>query len=1196
MLTAEEKELHEAIQQKSATLGTTQVDGQAARTGPSVRATLTVEGTRVNALVDSGSPVTIISLTFLLQVLANHKGAQQTAEEWAEAAEARLRRPTVTVKAYNGAEMQMHAEIVLTISFGEKQHTAPVLVQKGAPEMLLLGTDLITPLQVLQLTPNTGGELLLIAPDKPEPQHPPEVSVSLITATRIPARHEKLLRAAVPKDFGTIQALFEPAEGCSLQDAVELQPALVQPDPNGVITMVIRNNGTAPVELMPGREIGTVQPVTVIPDEETMGKSANVTVCTIDATPPERLAQLCHALQLDQTELTLAQRDSLVQVLACYSDVFALNDDELGTTHVVEHSIDTGEAQPIRQYARRIPYAMRDKLKELIEDMRRRGVIRPTRSPWASPVVLVSKRDGGIRFCVDYRRLNSVTKLDVYPLPRIDDHLDALAGSKYFSTLDLSAGFWQVPMAKDSIEKTAFVTHNGSYEFVVMPFGLTNAPATFQRLMETVLMDLMPSKCLDYIDDILVIGKTFEDHLDNLTAVLERLRAARLKLKPAKCHLIQKQVKYLGYVVSAEGVSTDPDKVRSVKDLPVPSDVGKLRAFLGLTSYYRRFIPDYAKVAKPLHTLTRKDTSYEWTAPCQEAFERLKQLLTEAPLLRFPDFSRSFRLETDASTLGLGAILAQELGDKTVRPISYASRTLLPHEKNYSASELEALGVVWAVQRFRHYSFGHHCDVYTDHQALMSLLNTPHPSGKLARWGLALQEMDLTIHYRPGKTNTNADVLSREPVDSNEADVTLVAALHTEDTCPGDNVDSMAKDQRDDPTLTAMMDYLESGVLPADRAVAKKLVLESEAYTMQDRVLYRLAPDKTQLLVVPGPKRRELFEEAHSGLFAAHQREAKVHFTLSRHYWWVGMRKDIKTWCKECEICFARKAGPSPRAPLAPIPVSGPFDRVGVDILKMPRSESGNKYVVAFVDYLTKWAETFAVPDQTALTIAKLLVEEIVPRHGVPRELLSDRGSNFLSKLMYEIYRLLGVKKINTVAYHPQTDGLVERFHRTLLDMLAKTCGDNKREWDTKLPYVMFAYRATCQESTKNSPFQLLYGRDAELPTVDMLTPSPDRRAPTSQGYHEEITHQISSAWEAAIARSHIVKAQAKQKRQYDKRVCPTNSPVNVGDIVFVHMPALTTGEDRKLNRTNKGPFRVTKVWTTGVEVVRLGRQRKSKP
>ena len=439
------------------------------------------------------------------------------------------------------------------------------------------------------------------------------------------------------------------------------------------------------------------------------------------------------------------QREQLCSLVLEFAGSFAVEHSELGCTSVVTHKIDTGDHLPIRQPPRRTPFSLRSKVRELTEEMLDHGVIQPSSSPWASPIVLVAKKDGSTRFCVDYRKLNAVTKHDMFPLPRIDDSLDLLAGTRYFSTLDLASGYWQVAMEDDSREKTAFTTQEGLFEFAVMPFGLCNAPATFQRLMERVLAGIAREKCIVYLDDILVMGKTFQEHLSNLREVFSRLSGAGLKLKPSKCKLLHKRVEFLGYVVSASGVAADPKKVSAVVHFPRPRDLKSLRTFLGLTSYYRRFVPCYSTIAQPLYTLTRKDEPFCWSDGCEEAFERLKMSLTRAPVLAYPHFDREFLLETDASGVGLGAVLSQRQDDNTIRPMAFASRTLQPHERRYGISELEALGVVWAVKHFRHYLYGYPCTVYTDHEALRSLLNTPHPSGKLARWGMAIQELNLKI-------------------------------------------------------------------------------------------------------------------------------------------------------------------------------------------------------------------------------------------------------------------------------------------------------------------------------------------------------------------------------------------------------------------------------------------------------------------
>ena len=413
--------------------------------------------------------------------------------------------------------------------------------------------------------------------------------------------------------------------------------------------------------------------------------------------------------------------------------MFELNDAELGCTDLVQHMIETGSHPPIKQQPYRTPFVQREKIGEMIDDMTERDIVKPSTSPWASPVILVPKRDGTSRFCIDYRRLNAIMTKDVYPLPRIDDILDMLGEAKYFSSLDLASGYWQVELAPDARQKSAFTMHKGLFEFIRMPFGLCNAPATFQRVMQVVLAGLEWRNCFVYLDDILIASKTFNEHLDHLREVFDRLRKVGLHLKPKKCLLLRKEVPYLGHVISKEGIRPDSAKTVKVQQFPTPVDVTKVRQFLGLVSYYRRFVPGSAQIAAPLHALTKKNAVFHWTPECDSAFSKLKELLTTPPVLSYPMFGPQceFILETDASGVGLGAILAQKQVDGSTHPIAYASRTLDSHKRNYGISELEMLALVWAMRYFRPYLLGHHTTVYTDHAACRSLLDSARPSWQI---------------------------------------------------------------------------------------------------------------------------------------------------------------------------------------------------------------------------------------------------------------------------------------------------------------------------------------------------------------------------------------------------------------------------------------------------------------------------------
>ena len=399
------------------------------------------------------------------------------------------------------------------------------------------------------------------------------------------------------------------------------------------------------------------------------------------------------------------------------------------------------------------------------------GVISPTSSPWASNVVLVRKSSGELRFCVDFRQLNSCTVKDSYPLPRIDVCMDALGGAQYFSTLDLRAGYWQVQMDPESAEKTAFVTRKGVWKFNVLAFGLSNAPAIFQRLMDLVLAGLTWQICLAFLDDIIIMSNTFDQHLERLSMVFERLRTVNLKLHPDKCQLFREEVKFLGSLVSKHGIAPDPAKIRAVENWPQPKTLTESRAFVALASYYRRHIRNFAEIARPLHELTRKDRPFHWGPPQQQAFETLKRKLTTAPVVGMPRPGGGFILDTDASDSALGAVLQQEQDGETV-VIAYASRALLAAEKSYCTTRKELLGVIYGLKQFRHYLWGSKQFLLrTDHAALTSLFRAPNPMQQQARWLGFIADFHFKIVHRAGRQHGNADSLSRKPCEREGSEV-----------------------------------------------------------------------------------------------------------------------------------------------------------------------------------------------------------------------------------------------------------------------------------------------------------------------------------------------------------------------------------------------------------------------------------------
>ena len=688
------------------------------------------------------------------------------------------------------------------------------------------------------------------------------------------------------------------------------------------------------------------------------------------------------------------QRTKVAELLIKMKRVFAVNSEDLGRTDLVEHEIDTGTARPIKQRPCHTPIAFKGEEEKEIQSMLKKGAIRESNSPWSSPVILVRKKGGSTHFCVDYRRLNEVTRTDSYPLPRMEDCLDSLAGAKYFSTVDMASGYWQIKVKDKDQEKTAFVTKSGLYEFVVMPFGLVGAPSTFERCIEKILRHLQWQTCLVYFDDIIVFSKDFTEHLHRLEQVLQRIQEAGLKLKPSKCHLFQKQVSFLGHVVSDAGIATDPKKVEAVVSWPPPINVSQVRSYLGFCSYYRRFIPNFSVIANPLSQLTRKDVPFIWSEDCQRAFEELKNRLVTSPIMAYPLDSGQYLLDTDASDVAIGAVLSQ-IQNGELKVIAYASRSLNKAERKYCVTRKELLAIVNFTQHFRHYLLGREFKVRSDHQPLKWLFNLKDPSGQVARWLEILAAYNFVIDYRPGKKHNNADGMSRRPCDPRTC------------SCPSED-DS----------------YLPCGPC--------KNVTEIQTS-------YRRSPtDGTHCLVVPRKLQQEIMEISHGSLLGGHLGQKKTLGRLRKKYFWFQMKGAVNSWIKKCIICASNKrAHKKAKGPLGRMQVGAPLDRIGTDLLgPLPLTPRGNRHILVVQDYFTKWVEIFAVPDATAETCANYILNGFISRYGIPFLLHSDQGRNYESDLIYHLCKLLGIKKTRTSPRHPAGNGMVERFNQTLIKMI----------------------------------------------------------------------------------------------------------------------------------------------------------------
>uniref|UniRef100_A0A0X3PXJ8 Transposon Ty3-I Gag-Pol polyprotein n=1 Tax=Schistocephalus solidus TaxID=70667 RepID=A0A0X3PXJ8_SCHSO len=813
-----------------------------------------------------------------------------------------------------------------------------------------------------------------------------------------------------------------------------------------------------------------------------------------------------------------------------------------------------------------------------------RNIIRPSHSPWSSPIVLVRKKDGSMRLCIDYRKLNSVTKKDSFPLPRIDATLDTLAGNTIFSTLDLASGYWQVEVRPADREKTAFAVPSGLYEFETMPFGLANAPSTFQRLMNQVLSQLIPNTCLVYMDDIIVLGKDFNNHLENLRSVFESLRQAGLTLKPSKCIFIKPRVKFLGHIVSAKGIETDDEKIRQIRDWPTPTDVSEVRSFLGLASYYRRFIKDYAHIASPLHKLTQKDVKFKWAADCATSFQTLKDKLCSSPILVFPNISSDagkFVLDTDASDNAIGAVLSQQQPDGTERVIQYLSCSLTKAERRYCVTRKEMLALTYFVEECRPYLLYRPFIVRTDHSSLTWLRNFKNPEGQVARWQEKLAEYEFECVFRPGRQHGNSDALSRKPYRPHGecpscTDVTISAVALQTDQCL-----LWAAAQRDDPHISPIYSRKVSNARPLSKSELAGYSYETRClHSLWDKLFiengvlfYRDSEQYPKRVVLPLSMVDEVVERMHAEL--GHSGIHKTEWALRRRYFWPNQKRDIQDVIRSCEFCLASKSpNQALKAPLQPIKTGYPNERVGVDLVgPIAPSAKGNKFILVMVDFFTKMAEAVPLPDASAATVAKAIFNCWVCRWGAPDQIHSDRGSSFESAVVLELCKFLKIKKTRTTAYHPQGNGQVERTNRTLLNLLRAFIDRSATPtWDDAIPACMLAYRSTVNATTRHTPFFLTCGREMQLPE-DLHLPTAHRMENVDT-YASRLRRTLRVAFEEA--RLHLQEGQRQQKAYYDRLAHGT--PYQAGDIVWMRNFAASAGVPPKFNPAWVGPYVVTRV------------------
>lgn len=1171
---------------------------------------------QIKLLIDTGASISVMS--------------KQVYDSIPEGFKPKIQHSDTVLVTVDGTKVTSKGKILLPIQVGSIQVIEEFIISDSVTECIL-GMPILKSagfqLDLKNMAINVNSEWIPVYDRK-------GISlccrVTIDKTVTIPANHEMILSGMInfrgpitPEPY-----LLEPSKQFMSKHGVFVGKVLVNSDKSSV-PLRMYNPQDEPIVLYKGSTVGVVSPVDSIieelPNEDIEEQINHVANDSGEITVPEHLQDLW---KRGSEHITKAESIKLAELLIKYQHVFSTSDSDIGQTDLTEHDIVTTDQIPIKQPPRRLPKCSEEEVDRQVQDLLAREKITCSSSPWSSPIVLVAKKDGTKRLCVDYRKLNDKTVKDAYVIPVINNMLSNLSGASWFNTFDLSSGYWQVKMSEGAKLKSAFCTRQGLFQWDIMPFGLTNAPGTFQRLMDRVLAGLSWKIAMVYLDDIIVIGKSVDECLINMGQVFERLSKAGLKLKPKKCFILQKHVKYLGYIVSDAGIQTDPEKVDKVLQWPEPENISELRSLLGLASYYRRHLPQFATVCKPLYKLCEKGQEFIINDDCKAAILKIKELLTQAPILAYPVEKGEYILDTDASQTGIGAVLSQ-VQDGQEKVIAYSSRTLSKAERQYCVTRQELLAIVYHVRHFKEFVYGVHFTIRTDHGSLRWLSKFKDiDQGQMARWMQILSEYNYSIVTRPGKASQNADSLSRRPPCSGKK--CICQSLQQSKNSPiidchcntkdigtqTDNIKSkklsakvirkvsevsklwtteeMIKAQKEDLDIGPIVEFkLNQNNKPTWEQVSnlssatKALWSSWEKLFLKSDMLYRkwetLNGKKFHYqLVLPKVYQNPVLKQLHDSPTSGHMGSKRTLFRVKTRFYWYRMKTDVQTWVRTCIPCQAKEThGSKARARLKQYVVGNRWERIATDICgPFPRSSNKNKYILVVTDYFTKFTEAYAVPNIEAETVANKFVKEWICRYGCPMQLHSDQGSNYQSALFIEVCKLLGIEQTRTSPYHPQSDGQAEKFMSTLKKMITKLVENHESEgdWEDVLPYVLMAYNSSINDTTKATPNSLVFGDEIALP-IDLATepPTDQEKDQNIDSYAQYILDLGNKFWEGHHrARECTQSAMVHQKRYYDRNKS-NKSIYNRGSLVWLHNPKRILGKTPKLQNPWEGPYVIIK-------------------
>lgn len=871
---------------------------------------------------------------------------------------------------------------------------------------------------------------------------------------------------------------------------------------------------------------------------------------------PEKLKDLLS--QQPMSHLTKAQRQQLQQIIMAHDPLFLLEEGELGTIQTPPAEISISNPHPVRAPMYRYPETAKQVIGDMLEDMETRGIIEKSTAAWLSPIVLVNKPDGTKRMCLDFRQVNTHLATDIYPLPRLDELVEQASGNKYYTTLDLKEAYFQITLHENSRDLTTFSDGVSLYRFRRLPFGLSCSPAIFSRQIATVLAPLLREGWVrNYLDDIILWAPDFSTMLHRIDQVFECLQKNGVKLNLSKCTFGEAEVKFLGHLVSEKGCKPDPKNVEAVKKMHPPKTVKEVRSYLGMCGFYRKHIPEFAKVAVPLYELTKKDVEFKWTEECQASFEALKTCLVQAPVLARADVSQPFIVTTDASQTHVGGVLSQIQEDGSDRPIGYFSKKLKPPESRYSTTDREALAIILTCRHFHHYLWGTKFTIYTDHRPLTSIFKKKTKSQRVQRWTWEMKEYSFEIRYVKGKNNFVADSLSRP--------VRIVRKVPTRsESYLGLSQSELVTAQREDPQWKELAEFLEGGKVPTK--IYPKTVLEQ--FVVEEKILYYVK-EKTDgslhyCLVVPQSLKQKALEFAH--VLSGHLGQKKTITKAEDFFYWANLKSEVVNFVKGCVVCQRYKGSTGLQQKWQELPpVTRPLERIGIDLTDMNTGTQNYRYILTVIDHYSRYTKFFPLKTKHSPNVVEAL-GRYAADFGVPQSLVADNGGEFVSRPFQDFCQKHHITTHYTTPYNPRGNSLTERVHRSLKSVLSTLCAGYPLKWPQYLPSCQAVLNSAVHTSTGVQPYFAFFGRHAPR---NVGAPLPSVPGDT-EGL--QVAHEIIQATHKTLTRRYREVANRGRKSQ----------SVRVGSLVWVRKEVLNPGVCRKLQPKWDGPYKVVEVLRDG--------------